>query len=74
MHLGRLLGECQHIVCRGMGGTSLAVLNSPADAALLCGSAVLRSGCHGAAEKLGLQAMESEASTSRAARTPAQSR
>ncbi|HZR50048.1 MAG TPA: hypothetical protein VFB06_11070 [Streptosporangiaceae bacterium] len=48
---GPLLGEIQHIVARGMGGTSLAVLNSPANSGLLCGSAVLRSGCHGAAEK-----------------------
>ena len=47
---GPLLGEIQHVVARGMGGTSLAVLNSAANGALLCGSAVLRSGCHGAAE------------------------
>jgi hypothetical protein len=29
-------GEIQHIVARGMGGTSLAVKNSAANAALLC--------------------------------------
>lgn len=48
---GPLLGEIQHVVARGMGGTSLAVMNSAANGALLCGSAVLRSGHHGAAEK-----------------------
>lgn len=51
IYLGRLLGECQHVVARGIGGTSLAIMNSAANGALLCGSAVLRSGCHGAAEK-----------------------
>jgi hypothetical protein len=47
---GPLLGEIQHIVARGMGGTSLAVMNSAANGSLLCGSAVLRSGDHGRAE------------------------
>jgi len=47
---GPLLGEIQHVVARGMGGTSLAVMNGVANGSLLCGSAVLRSGHHGAAE------------------------
>lgn len=49
--LGRSGGEVQHIVARGMGGTSLAIMNGAANGALLHGSAVLRSGCHGAAEE-----------------------
>jgi hypothetical protein len=49
-YLGRLLGEVQHIVARGAGGTSLIVLNGAANGALLCGSAAWRSGCHGVAE------------------------
>lgn len=48
-------GEIQHVVARGMGGTSLAVMDSAANGSLLHGSAVLRSGCHGAAERRELE-------------------
>jgi hypothetical protein len=48
--LGRTLGEVQHLVARGMGGTSLAVLNSAANGSLLCGAVALQSGCHWIAE------------------------
>jgi len=44
------LGEIQHIVARGAGGTSLAVMDSCANAALLCGSAVWHEGCHAKCE------------------------
>lgn len=37
-------GELQHVVARGMGGCTLAVINSAANAALLCRP------CHGLAE------------------------
>jgi hypothetical protein len=42
--LGRRHGECQHIVARGMGGTSNPLLSTAANAALLCRS------CHQTAE------------------------
>ena len=34
--LGRRHGECQHLVARGMGGTSNPLLSTAANAALLC--------------------------------------
>ena len=34
--LGRRHGECQHLVARGMGGTSNPLLSTTANAALLC--------------------------------------
>ena len=46
--LGRYGGQVQHIVARGMGGTSSPVLGTAANAALLCGTA--QSGDHGLAE------------------------
>ena len=46
--LGRYGGQVQHIVARGMGGTSSPVLKTAANAALLCGTA--QSGDHGLAE------------------------
>jgi hypothetical protein len=46
--LGRYGGQVQHIVARGMGGTSNPVLGTAANAALLCGTA--QSGDHGLAE------------------------
>ena len=46
--LGRYGGQIQHIVARGMGGTSNPVLSTAANAALLCGTA--QSGDHGLAE------------------------
>lgn len=48
--LGRYGGEVQHRLARGMGGSSDPVVSSAANAALLCGSAAARSGCHGLAE------------------------
>jgi hypothetical protein len=42
--LGRRHGECQHLVARGMGGTSNPLLSTAANAALLC------RGCHRIAE------------------------
>jgi hypothetical protein len=42
--LGRRHGECQHLVARGMGGTSNPLLSTAANAALLC------RGCHQTAE------------------------
>jgi len=42
--LGRRHGECQHLVARGMGGTSDPLLSTPANAALLCRE------CHQTAE------------------------
>jgi hypothetical protein len=42
--LGRRHGECQHLVARGMGGTSNPLLSTPANAALLCRD------CHRTAE------------------------
>lgn len=47
--LGRYGGQCQHIIARGMGGTTDEVRNSAANGALLCGTSV--SGCHGRCEK-----------------------
>ena len=46
--LGRYGGQVQHIVARGMGGTSNPVLATAANGALLCGTA--QSGDHGLAE------------------------
>lgn len=48
--LGEKGGEFQHRDARGMGGSKDPVTNGPANAALLCGSGVLRTGCHGACE------------------------
>ena len=45
--LGRHGGQVHHIIDRGMGGCTLAVINGPANAALLCGDPY--SGCHGLA-------------------------
>lgn len=50
VHLGEHGGEVQHRVARGMGGTSNPVLDSIVNAALLCGAAALRTGCHARAE------------------------
>jgi len=47
--LGRYGGQVQHIVARGMGGTSNPVLGTAANGALLCGTA--QSGSHGLAER-----------------------
>ena len=49
-HLGEKAGEFQHRAARGAGGCRDEVVNGPANAALLCGSALLRTGCHGACE------------------------
>jgi hypothetical protein len=46
--LGRYGGQVQHVVARGMGGTSNPVLSTAANAALLCGTP--QSGDHGLAE------------------------
>jgi hypothetical protein len=46
--LGRYGGQVQHLVARGMGGTSDPVLGTAANGALLCGTA--QSGDHGLAE------------------------
>jgi hypothetical protein len=46
--LGRYGGQVQHIVARGMGGTSNRVLKTAANGAALCGTS--SSGCHGLAE------------------------
>lgn len=48
IHLGRYGGQVQHVVARGMGGTSNPVLSTAANAALMCGTA--QSGHHGLAE------------------------
>ena len=49
--LGRTLGEVQHVIAKGMGGTSLDVMNSAANGALLCGAVAWQTGCHWEAEK-----------------------
>jgi hypothetical protein len=46
--LGKYEGQIQHIVARGMGGTSNPVLSTAANGALLCGTP--QSGDHGLAE------------------------
>ncbi len=46
--LGRYEGQVQHVVARGMGGTSNPVLGTAANGALLCGTP--QSGDHGLAE------------------------
>ena len=48
--LGRYGGEIQHRKARGSGGTSLGVIDSTVNAALLCGSGAMRTGCHGLCE------------------------
>ena len=48
IHLGLHGGQVQHIVARGMGGTSNPVLRTAANGALLCGTA--QTGDHGRAE------------------------
>ena len=48
--LGRRWGQVHHIVNRGMGGSRDEVINSAANAALLCGTPVR--GCHGLATAL----------------------
>jgi hypothetical protein len=45
--LGRDNGQVHHIINRGMGGCTDAVLNSPVGATLLCGDPF--TGCHGLA-------------------------
>lgn len=47
IELGKLGGQVHHIINRGMGGTSDPVLQSAANAALLCGTPL--TGCHGLA-------------------------
>lgn len=47
--LGEHGGQVQHVVARGMGGTSNPVLKTAANGALLCGTA--QSGHHGQAER-----------------------
>jgi hypothetical protein len=49
LHLGRYGGQVQHIIARGMGGTTRPVLGTAANGALLCGLTP-QDGCHGAAE------------------------
>ena len=48
--LGRYGGEIQHRKARGMGGTSLGLIDSIVNAVLLCGSGAMRTGCHGLCE------------------------
>lgn len=48
VELGRYGGQVQHIVARGMGGTSNPVRSTAANGALLCGTP--QSGDHGLAE------------------------
>jgi hypothetical protein len=49
--LGRYGGQIQHIIARGMGGTSRPVLGTAANGALLCGLTPQDAdGCHFAAE------------------------
>ena len=47
--LGEHGGQIQHVVARGMGGTSNPVLKTAANGALLCGTA--QTGDHGRAER-----------------------
>jgi len=47
--LGEHGGQIQHIVARGMGGTSNPVLKTAANGSLLCGTA--QTGDHGRAER-----------------------
>lgn len=49
-HLGRHGGQVHHLAGRGMGGSKAAVINGPANAALLCGDPLR--GCHGLATAL----------------------
>ena len=48
--LGKYEGQIQHVVARGMGGTSNPVLSTAANGALLCGTPDDKSTCHGLAE------------------------
>ena len=48
--LGRNGGEIQHLDARGLGGTSLPLTNTIVNAASLCGSGAMRTGCHGKCE------------------------
>lgn len=47
MWLGRYGGQVHHLIDRGMGGCTLTMINSPVNAALLCGDPF--TGCHGLA-------------------------
>ena len=47
--LGLHLGQIQHVVARGMGGTSNPVMKTAANGSLLCGTA--QTGDHGRAER-----------------------
>jgi hypothetical protein len=50
-HLGRYGGQVQHIIARGMGGTTRPVLGTAANGALLCGLTPQDpDGCHYRAE------------------------
>jgi hypothetical protein len=49
--LGTHLGEIQHRLARGSGGSSDPVVSSIVNAVLLCGSGALKTGCHGKCEK-----------------------
>jgi hypothetical protein len=48
--LGEHAGEFQHRAARGAGGCRDEVINGPSNCVLLCGVAVLGTGCHGRAE------------------------
>jgi hypothetical protein len=51
LHLGRYGGQVQHIIARGMGGTTRPVLSTAANGALLCGLTPQDpDGCHFRAE------------------------
>jgi hypothetical protein len=50
LHLGRDGGQVQHIVARGMGGTTRLVLATVVNGALLCGTPQDKTTCHGLAE------------------------
>ncbi len=50
-HLGAKYGEVQHRDARGAGGSRSPVTNGLANAVLLCGMAVLGTGCHGECER-----------------------
>lgn len=48
-HLGRYGGQVHHLIDRGMGGWKNAVINSAANAVLLCGTPEDKRTCHGLA-------------------------
>jgi hypothetical protein len=54
-HLGRLGGQVHHLIDRGMGGCTLAVINGCANAALLCGIPQDKKTCHGLATAFDLE-------------------